>query len=39
MTWGEVLFFVRQTFIQLPVVLMLAGNGLCGYWLLIFGEI
>jgi hypothetical protein len=34
MTWGEVLFFVRLTFIQSPVVLILAGNGLCGYWCL-----
>jgi hypothetical protein len=27
-------FFVRLTFIQSPVVLMLAGNRLCGYWCL-----
>jgi hypothetical protein len=36
---GVRFFFVRLTFIQSPVVLMLAGNGLGGYGVLIFGEI
>ena len=31
---GVRFFFVRMTFIQSPVVLMLAGNRLCGYWCL-----
>jgi len=36
---GVMFFFFRLAFIQSPVFLRMAGNGLCGYGVLIFGEI
>jgi hypothetical protein len=36
---GVRFFYVRLTFILSPVVLRLAGNGLGGYGVLIFGDI